>query len=214
MALLFKTKRFQALSLMLCIGCVAPRMHRNSPTSGAHQGLQQGDSTSQHQHRDSAAAGGSSSTENANGNQKNSSNILQNPMQIPLQNIDNQTQRASTSSASNSGTGGTVSDSLSETVVEGGLSKKTVGRVLQSKREKILTCYSKELRNNPEAQGLVLTKIDINQTGKVDAVSVLQSDLGDMTFENCIVSEIRRWKFPAPRGGRVVRVSHPFRFSP
>jgi len=188
---------------MTCLSCVAPRVGRPSAQPSASQPSAAGKETTN-------PLGQAQSTAKA---VEGSASQPQKPDAAKMSagaNADAEKQQRK----SNSPLNGTVSESLTDTVVEGGLSKKTVGRILLSNREKILTCYNKELANNPESQGIVLTKIDINNSGKVTAVSVLQSDLGDYSFETCLISAIKRYKFPTPRGGKEVRVSHPFRFSP
>lgn len=199
-----QNKRFALAMALLVSGCVSPRLGKHPiPSINNQQNKTDGNTTSAMQ-----------------GNPVQPQNQIKNRESGGAQGVEqpsspeNPLPSAKTNAQAGSPPVGTVSESLSDTVVEGGLSKKTVGRVLQSNRANILNCYNKELTNNPEAQGLVLTKIDITNSGKVAAVSVLQSDLGDVDFENCIISTIKRWKFPTPRGGKEVRVSHPFRFSP
>ncbi|MEN9529675.1 MAG: hypothetical protein RI932_1548 [Pseudomonadota bacterium] len=200
-----QNKRFLLAMAMLIAGCVSPRLGKQPAQSIMNQQSKTDSKTP------SLAMQGTpvqSQDQSKNSESGGAQAVEQSPSS------EDQMPSVKTNAKVGSPPVGTVSESLSDTVVEGGLSKKTVGRVLQSNRANILNCYNKELINNPEAQGLVLTKIDITNSGKVAAVSVLQSDLGDVEFENCIVSTIKRWKFPTPRGGKEVRVSHPFRFSP
>jgi hypothetical protein len=42
---------------------------------------------------------------------------------------------------------------------------------------------------------------------------VAETTLENGTAESCILSKIRRWKFPEPKGGGVVAVNFPWVFS-
>ena len=57
-------------------------------------------------------------------------------------------------------------------------------------------------------------KFTIAGNGSVIAASVEESSMNDSAVENCIVGKIRRWVFPAPKGGGIVVVKYPFIFKP
>jgi len=42
--------------------------------------------------------------------------------------------------------------------------------------------------------------------------SVRQSTMKNKAVEDCIASRVKRFKFPAPKGGGIVEVSYPFIF--
>lgn len=44
--------------------------------------------------------------------------------------------------------------------------------------------------------------------------SVTETTLGSSAAEQCMLSRIRRWKFPEPKGGGVVAVTYPWLFAP
>jgi TonB family protein len=60
----------------------------------------------------------------------------------------------------------------------------------------------------------VAVAFTIDAGGSVSEATVTESTLGSQAAESCILSRIRRWKFPEPKGGGVVAVTYPWLFSP
>jgi TonB family protein len=85
---------------------------------------------------------------------------------------------------------------------------------VQQRRNEIRFCYEKALAGAPGLGGRVTTTFTIGPMGQVNAAFVTASTLGHAAVEGCIVAAIRRWPFPAPRGGGAVIVSYPFLFVP
>jgi TonB family protein len=52
----------------------------------------------------------------------------------------------------------------------------------------------------------------IAPTGKVRSASVQFSSVTSDALTRCILGEIKKWKFPQPKGGQVI-VSYPFIFN-
>ena len=71
-------------------------------------------------------------------------------------------------------------------------------------------CYEQGLQARPDLEGRVVTRFLIGPTGAVASATVQSSDLGDGRVESCIANAVRRWTFPQPEGGGIVRVSYPF----
>lgn len=101
-----------------------------------------------------------------------------------------------------------------ETKVSDGLTKDVVGKVIKRHFSAIKFCYEKELQQKPELQGKVLVQFVIDATGAVSDASVAETTIDDANVETCILSQIRRWKFPEPNGGGVVSITHPWFFKP
>lgn len=99
-----------------------------------------------------------------------------------------------------------------KTIVEGGLSKEEIGRVIRRYLSQIKYCYEKELTRNPNLAGKVVTSFTIGGTGKVTDCDVAETSLNDPTVEDCVVKIIKRIQFPTPKGGGIVLVSYPFIF--
>jgi TonB family protein len=99
-------------------------------------------------------------------------------------------------------------------IITGSLDKETIRRVIRQHRAEYQYCYEKELNRKRDLNGKVAVKFTIAGNGSVIAASVEESSMNDSAVENCIVGKIRRWVFPAPKGGGIVVVKYPFIFKP
>jgi Ca-activated chloride channel family protein len=112
---------------------------------------------------------------------------------------------------------GEVSSPAEQVVIEtsgGALSREEIESVIRANLAKIKACYERNLQAKRGLAGRVMTRFTIQQSGRVSWASVLKSDLRHGPTESCITNEIRRWRFPLPRGGGSVRVTYPFQFAP
>jgi TonB family protein len=101
-----------------------------------------------------------------------------------------------------------------KTTVVGGLDKDVIAKIIRSHQNEIKYCYETELNKNPSLAGKVAVAFTIDPTGAVSEANVTETTLNNSTAENCMLSRIRRWKFPEPKGGGVVAVTYPWIFSP
>lgn len=99
-----------------------------------------------------------------------------------------------------------------KTTVLGGLTADEVGRIIRRHWNEIKYCYEKELNKDPNLYGKVSVFFVIGPVGDVVEASVKESTMNSAPVEQCMVSQVRRWKFPSPRGGGVVQVNYPFIF--
>lgn len=97
--------------------------------------------------------------------------------------------------------------------ITGALDKEIIQRVIRSHRQEIKYCYEQELIKNKNLAGKVIIQFTISSTGSVAAAVKKSSTLNNANVENCISTKIRRWVFPEPKGGGIVRVSYPFVFT-
>lgn len=109
---------------------------------------------------------------------------------------------------------GSVSAPSGDSVLEGNLSKEEIEAVIRANLAKIKACYMKRLQAKRDLQGRVVSKFVISPDGRVASASIAQSEIGDGPTESCIANEIKRWKFPLPRGGGQVSVTYPFILTP
>jgi TonB family protein len=91
----------------------------------------------------------------------------------------------------------------------GSLSKDAIQRVIKNHVSEIKYCYEQDLAVSPSLQGKVTVKIVIGKKGRVEEAEVTSTSLNRPAVEKCIENKIKKWKFPAPEGGKVV-VSYPF----
>lgn len=100
----------------------------------------------------------------------------------------------------------------SEAETSGGLDKGVIAAIVREHLGQIKHCYERQLLVDPNIFGKVVANWTINAQGVVDATSVKKTTMGNVAVENCVLSKIKTWKFPKPRGGGKVIVSYPFLF--
>lgn len=100
-----------------------------------------------------------------------------------------------------------------EPAITGSLDREIIQRVVRQHRREMTHCYEQELRRNPSLEGRVVMTWVIAANGSVVTSSVSETTLNNRNVENCMAQRIRRWVFPEPDGGGIVRVNYPFNFS-
>ena len=85
-------------------------------------------------------------------------------------------------------------------------------KVINQHIGEIQFCYEKQLRTTPGLSGRVVLEWTVNPQGRVTVVKVAQSSLASSEATNCMISKLKGWKFPQPRGGAVTIV-FPFVFN-
>lgn len=90
--------------------------------------------------------------------------------------------------------------------------KDVVGRIIRNHWNEIRYCYEKELAKDPNLAGKVAMRFQIGPIGAVITTEVSETSLQNPAAEQCITSSVRRWVFPAPKGGGIVEVQYPFMF--
>jgi len=101
-----------------------------------------------------------------------------------------------------------------KTVVVGGLSKEVIAKVIRDHQREIKYCYETELNKIPDLAGKVAAMFVIGPDGSVQDANVAETTLNNSTAENCMMTRIKRWKFPEPQGGGIVSVTFPWIFKP
>jgi TonB family protein len=97
---------------------------------------------------------------------------------------------------------------------QGALDKEIIRRIVRRHLNEVKYCYDQALVRQPKLDGRMVAKFTISGTGQVVASFVASSTLGSPGVEMCVANAIKRWEFPAPRGGGLAIVSYPFTFSP
>jgi TonB family protein len=99
-----------------------------------------------------------------------------------------------------------------ESDVVGSLPREVIRRVIRRHINEARYCYERELARDPDLAGRVTISFVISPDGSVASADVASSTLGSDAVESCLSTAVRRWAFPAPQGGGIVRVSYPFEF--
>lgn len=97
---------------------------------------------------------------------------------------------------------------------EGGLSKSSIARVASLHRDEIRYCYDRALKVSPLFEGKIKVKFQIGPSGSVLAADVAEDTVRNPDVQLCLVEQIRRWRFPCPKGGGNVTVVYPWIFKP
>ncbi len=98
--------------------------------------------------------------------------------------------------------------------VMGSLDKDIIRRIVRAHINEVRYCYNRGLAKKPSLAGRVEVEFIIAATGRVENAKVRRTNLADASVSQCIAKAVRRWKFPKPRGGGIVKVAYPFVLSP
>ena len=112
------------------------------------------------------------------------------------------------------GSGVNINIPLGDPVVSGGLTAAEISSVIRRNLNQIRHCYERLLQRRPGVTGKASTKFIIKPNGRVGSAKILRSGISDNSFRACIVSTIKKWKFPKPRNNSSVTVNYPFAFNP
>ncbi|MBI3804088.1 MAG: TonB family protein [Nitrospirae bacterium] len=109
-----------------------------------------------------------------------------------------------------------VAEDLSQAKItqEGGAhNQEALSEVVHQNRGKLLALYNKQLQRKPDLQGFLTVEFVISAQGQVTQCRIVTSSLSDPTFEQSVLQEILRWKFPSIDRGTTT-VLYPLSFSP
>lgn len=98
-------------------------------------------------------------------------------------------------------------------VGSGGMAKEAIAQAVRGARNEVQFCYERELQKSPQLEGKITVKFVIGADGHVKSAI----DDSDVKFPNakvtgCLLSVVRKLKFPSPNGGGKVIVRYPFVF--
>ncbi|GEN09586.1 hypothetical protein SAMN05443572_109240 [Myxococcus fulvus] len=98
-------------------------------------------------------------------------------------------------------------------LLEGPLDADSIRAVIQENREEIRQCYWWVWGTRPLRYGKTTIRFVIAADGYVSEAKVEKTTLYESEMEDCIVGQVRTWRFPKPstKLGKVV-VSYPFIF--
>jgi pSer/pThr/pTyr-binding forkhead associated (FHA) protein len=96
-------------------------------------------------------------------------------------------------------------------MVNGGMSREMVKRVIDQHLEEITYCYETALMTDPSILGRIVFEWKILMDGHVGETRIVSSSVNSHALHSCIKTSIKGWQFPEPVGAEVV-VSYPFVF--
>lgn len=99
-----------------------------------------------------------------------------------------------------------------QAVIMGALDRSVIDAYVRRNLAKIRWCYEKELNKDPKIFGRVVINFIITKDGSVNSSKVQRTTMGNATVESCVADQIKKIRFPAPKGGGIVIVNYPFVF--
>jgi Ca-activated chloride channel family protein len=99
---------------------------------------------------------------------------------------------------------------LGNIVVENGLSKSSIQKVLEKHMHSINLCYERASGDPRTLTGEVTFKLVIDSKGRVAKVYMDTDTSKDQELERCIMKKLRKLHFPAPKERKNVKVSISF----
>lgn len=96
--------------------------------------------------------------------------------------------------------------------VSGSLDRKIIQKVVNQHKREIKACYEKELQKKKGLHGKIVIQWIIDASGNVASATVQSNSMDDKNVASCLTTSIKHWRFPAPKGGGMVKVSYPFVF--
>ena len=88
-----------------------------------------------------------------------------------------------------------------------------IERVFQQNKGGIFNIYNRALRKNPSLAGQVVVELTIAPGGRVTAVKILSSELGDEALERKLILKIKKFKFSNSSVAEIT-VTYPIDFLP
>jgi hypothetical protein len=105
---------------------------------------------------------------------------------------------------------------LNASLVQGGLDRELIRRVVRAHLKEVRGCYDRVLERVPTATGRVSVTWRIEESGEVSFAQASSDDFSAGSSENaeataqCIEQAVARWSFPRARNGGTTRVTYPF----
>ncbi|HSW61088.1 MAG TPA: AgmX/PglI C-terminal domain-containing protein [bacterium] len=99
-----------------------------------------------------------------------------------------------------------------QAVIMGALDRSVIDAYIKRNLAKIRWCYEKELNKDPKLFGRIVINFIISGTGTVSSSKVNRTTMGNQNVESCVADQIKKIRFPAPKGGGIVIVNYPFVF--
>ncbi|MEO5970831.1 MAG: AgmX/PglI C-terminal domain-containing protein, partial [Bdellovibrionia bacterium] len=105
-------------------------------------------------------------------------------------------------------------DGPEEAVVMGSIDRDAVAAAIYAHKDEFRLCYEREINaEHPTLAGQIGTSFVIGASGRVTQAGIESSSLKNPNAERCVITVLKRIDFPMPRGGGVVEVHFPFKFS-
>ncbi len=88
----------------------------------------------------------------------------------------------------------------------------TIANVFRRRKQAVQRCYERSVKRIPSLAGKVTLRFTISPAGRISQANVVRNTMATGEVGLCIVQNLKRWRFPKPKGGSVV-VKKSFVFS-
>ncbi len=95
----------------------------------------------------------------------------------------------------------------------GKLDTAIINRVISQHRSQIRRCYQQAIEKNPDLAGKIIIDFVIDPKGKVTNAKAKGDSAMVEAMGSCTLRAFRTFRFPAPEGGGIAKVSYPLIFS-
>jgi hypothetical protein len=92
-----------------------------------------------------------------------------------------------------------TTDQLGE--VDGSIDKKTVGATIRRRQDGFQACYDTALKQNSKLGGKLVVEFTIGEDGRVTEARAVKDGLNSAEVSSCVVSLLKRLKFPPAKDG-------------
>ncbi len=95
----------------------------------------------------------------------------------------------------------------------GGRSQSSLLGIVRRYAAGIQLCYDDELQRSPGLRGKLSITMTVTPLGEVSAAQLVEDTLGSTRVSECVLGQVRGWRFPAATGGDT-SFTAPFVFTP
>jgi len=113
---------------------------------------------------------------------------------------------------------GSIGDKKNATVIPGGaeesfegtIDKDAIRRVVLENMRQIKACYDRALNKDPALHGKIVMSWVLNDKGRVTSANVSSTTMNSSEVEQCMISRLKTWQFPATPKGQEADITYPF----
>ena len=98
--------------------------------------------------------------------------------------------------------------------VRGSLSKDEIQQVIRASKKSFSACYQSASKSEPKLEGRVAVKFVIDGAGTVAEANIADNTTGNVELASCVVENVKKLRFPEPKGGGKVIITYPWAFKP
>lgn len=95
-------------------------------------------------------------------------------------------------------------------MVQGASDRDIIRRVIRAHENEVRACYNQALVDQPTLAGRVTVDFTLASSGTVTSAVISADETRDEQLRTCITRAVKRWKFPAVRGGGTSLVSYTY----